>query len=37
MHSLLEITANDFNHINYSFNPKGDIIPIPLTKQPSIY
>lgn len=29
MHSLLEITGNDFNHIEYSFNPRGDIIPIP--------
>ncbi|CAD8086713.1 unnamed protein product [Paramecium sonneborni] len=37
MHSLLEITSNDVNHIEYSFNPRGDIIPIPKQPQPKIY
>ncbi|CAD8069001.1 unnamed protein product [Paramecium primaurelia] len=37
MHSLLEISANDFNHIDYSFNPRGDIVPIPKQPQPKLY
>ncbi|CAD8166990.1 unnamed protein product [Paramecium octaurelia] len=37
MHSLLEITSNDFNHVDYSFNPRGDIIPIPKQPQPKLY
>ena len=29
IHSLLEISTNEFNHVDYSFNPRGDIVPIP--------
>ncbi|CAD8170600.1 unnamed protein product [Paramecium pentaurelia] len=37
IHSLLEITTNEFNHVEYSFNPRGDIIPIPKQPQFRLY
>ncbi|CAD8070805.1 unnamed protein product [Paramecium primaurelia] len=37
IHSLLEIATNEFNHVEYSFNPRGDIIPIPKQPQFRLY